>query len=161
VPLTHLSSPDHVAIAWRIDASVDRVWACLTQGEFLGQWLGRTTHGSVAADTEFVVDHGESYLCRSTVTRYDEPTRLAFTWLFPHEPESAVSITLESASDGVDLYLQHEALGALAVSYRDGWCVHLSYLEAAALGDPLPISMFWRLHGTIARLNAPVRAEQR
>jgi hypothetical protein len=44
-------------------------------------------------------------------------------------------------------------LADLTPSYRDGWCAHLSYLEAAALGTPLPASMFWQLHGTIAQLN--------
>ena len=51
-----------------------------------------------------------------------------------------------------DLRLSHSGLGDLAGSYRYGWCVHLSYLEAAALGTPLPSSMFWRLHGTMAQL---------
>lgn len=60
---------------------------------------------------------------------------------------------LEETSGKTDLRLSHSGLGDLAESYRDGWCVHLSYLEAAALGTPLPPSMFWRLHSTMAKLN--------
>ena len=60
---------------------------------------------------------------------------------------------LEESGGITDLRLSHSGLGDLAGSYRDGWCVHLSYLEAAALGTPLPSSMFWRLHGTMAQLN--------
>jgi len=83
-----------------------------------------------------------------------EPGRLDFTWQFPDEPATTVALELD-ASDGVtDLRLSHSALGDLAESYRDGWCVHLSYLEAAALGTPLPRSMFWRLHGTMAQLSS-------
>lgn len=82
-----------------------------------------------------------------------EPSSLGFTWHFPDEPESTVSLELDESDDSTDLRLSHSALGDLAGSYRDGWCVHLSYLEAAALGTPLPPSMFWRLHGTIAHLN--------
>lgn len=66
-----------------------------------------------------------------------------------------VSGAVGAGSEGVTvLGLGHSGLDDLAESYRDGWCVHLTYLEAAALGTPLPRSMFWRLHGTVAQLNA-------
>ena len=83
-----------------------------------------------------------------------EPSRLAFTWHFPDEPESVVALDLEPSATASELRLTHSALGDLVTSYRDGWCVHLSYLEAAALATPLPASMFWQLYGTIAQLNA-------
>ena len=61
---------------------------------------------------------------------------------------------LEESEGVTELRLDHRGLGELADSYRDGWCVHLTYLEAAALGTPLPSSMFWRLHATMAQLSA-------
>ena len=155
MPLLQLSPPDQVDLTWRIDAPVDRVWACLTRSDLLPQWLGRLTDGRVAAGAQFVIDHGEGHLCRSTTTGYVEAKSIAFTWAFPREPQSAVSIALEAGSAGTELRLMHDALGPLTSSYRDGWCVHLSYLEAAALGTPLPPTLFWSLHGTIERLNAP------
>lgn len=48
--------------------------------------------------------------------------------------------------------LVHEGLGVLVPSYRLGWCVHLTFLEAAALGEWLPPSMFWHLHETLTKL---------
>lgn len=85
--------------------------------------------------------------------RLVEHSTLEITWEFPDEPPSAVAVALDEAADGgTGLRLVHRGLGDLAASYRDGWCVHLSYLEAAALGTPLPASMFWRLHATIAQL---------
>lgn len=131
-----------------------RVWQCLTDAGLLAQWLGELVSGAVAAESEFVIDHGEDYCCRSAVVACAEPKRLDFTWHFPDEPASKVAMELEDSSGSTALRLSHTGLGDLAESYRDGWCVHLSYLEAAALGTPLPSSMFWRLHGTMAQLNA-------
>ena len=108
--------------------------------------------GSIEAGSAFVVDHGDDYCCRSTVIACTEPTRLDFTWHFPDEAPSEVALELTECGDGISLRLRHSALGDLAESYRTGWCVHLSYLEAAALGTPLPPSMFWRLHGTMTEL---------
>lgn len=136
-----------------MDVPRARVWQCLTDADLLGQWLGELVSGAVAAEPEFVVNHGDGYCCRSTVVACAEPRRLDFTWHFPDEPTSQVGLELEESVGITDLRLSHIGLGDLAASYRDGWCVHLSYLEAAALGTPLPPSMFWRLHGTMAQLS--------
>ncbi len=125
----------------------------MTDADLLSQWLGELVSGAIEADSDFEVHHGDNYCCRSTVKTCAEPGRLDFTWQFPDEPASTVALEL-AESDGItDLRLSHRALGDLAESYRDGWCVHLTYLEASALGTPLPPSMFWRLHGTMAQLN--------
>jgi uncharacterized protein YndB with AHSA1/START domain len=125
----------------------------LTDPDLLSQWLGELVSGAVAAESEFVVDHGGDCRCRSTVVACHESQTLAFTWDFPDEPVSTVGIELDESGGTTELQLRHSGLGDLAGSYLDGWCVHLSYLEAAALGTPLPRSMFWRLHGTVAQLN--------
>lgn len=81
-----------------------------------------------------------------------EGSRLEFGWEFPDEPPSRVAMGLDE-SDGVStLRLRHSNLGDLADSYRVGWCVHVTYLEAAALGTPLPPSMFWPIHATMEKL---------
>ena len=125
----------------------------MTDADLLGQWLGELVSGAVEAESDFVVNHGDDYCCRSTVVTCAEPGRLDFTWHFPDEPASKVALELDGSEGVTDVRLSHSGLGDLAESYRDGWCVHLSYLEAAALGTPLPPSMFWRLHGTMAQLN--------
>jgi uncharacterized protein YndB with AHSA1/START domain len=154
VPLIHLDESIDVSLTWRVDVPRARVWRCLSEADLLGQWLGELVSGAVGTDGEFVVDHGDGYCCRSTVLVCAEPSRLVFTWHFPDESASEVGIELEESAGSTVLRLDHRGLGDLAESYRDGWCVHLSYLEAAALGTPLPTSMFWRLHGTVAQLNA-------
>lgn len=153
VPLLQMDASTNVNLTWRVDASRARVWDCITNPDLLSLWLGEVVDGAVGAGSDFVVDHGGNYCCRSSVLTYTEPSRLAFTWHFPDEPESEVALELEGSANATELRLTHGALGDLASSYRDGWCVHLSYLEGAALGAPLPPSMFWRLHGTIAQLN--------
>lgn len=153
VPLSHLGESVDVSLTWRIEVPRARVWQCLTDPDLLIQWLGALVTGEVSAESEFVVDHGDDYCCRSTVTTCAEPTRLEFTWHFPDEPPSKVAFGLDESEGTTTLRLSHSSLGDLADSYRDGWCVHLSYLEAAALGTPLPLSMFWQLHGTVAQLN--------
>jgi uncharacterized protein YndB with AHSA1/START domain len=153
VPLIHIDESVDVSLTWCIEVPRARVWQYLTDADLLSQWLGELVSGSVEAGSDFEVDHGDAYCCRSTVLACAEPSRLGFTWHFPDEPASQVAVELDESSGITDLRLTHSALGDLAKSYRDGWCVHLSYLEAACLGTPLPRSMFWRLHGTMAQLN--------
>jgi uncharacterized protein YndB with AHSA1/START domain len=154
VPLTQINESADVGITWRLDVPRARVWECLTGADLLSQWLGTLVSGAVEAESEFVVDHGDGCCCRSTVVACAAPSRLDFSWHFPDEPPSQVAVDLEESGGGTDLRLIHSSLGDLAESYRDGWCVHLSYLEAAALGAPLPPAMFWRLHATVVQLRS-------
>ncbi|HEY6935281.1 MAG TPA: SRPBCC domain-containing protein [Marmoricola sp.] len=154
MPLIRIDESVDVSLTWRIEVPRARAWQCLTEAGLLAQWLGELVSGAVGPESDFVIDHGDDCCCRSTVVTCAEPSRLDFSWHFPEEPASRVSIELEESKGITELRLDHGGLGDLAESYRDGWCVHLSYLEAAALGSPLPRAMFWRLHGTVAQLNA-------
>lgn len=153
VPLLQIDESTDLSLNWRIEAPRARVWECITDADLLSQWLGELVSGSVEAESNFVINHGDDYCCRSTVVAWVEPCKLDFTWHFPDEPPSKVALELKESGAITDLRLSQTALGDLVESYRAGWCVHLSYLEAAALGTPLPPSMFWRLHGTVAQLN--------
>lgn len=154
MPLRQLDASTELILRWRMDVAPDRLWEFLTEPGLLAQWLGRLVAGGVTADSDFVVDHGDGYCCRSRVLVHEEPHRLAFTWHFPDEPPSEIARDLVGAGEAAtDLRLTHRGLGDLTASYRDGWCVHLTYLEAAAPGTPLPASMFWQLHATVAALH--------
>jgi uncharacterized protein YndB with AHSA1/START domain len=96
-------------LAWRIEAPRIRVWDCITDADLLRQWLGDLVSGSVKAESSFVVNHGDDYCCRSTVTAWDEPCRLDFTWHFPDEPASKVALELEESGGTTDLRLSHSA----------------------------------------------------
>lgn len=153
MPLIQIDETNDVSLTWRIEVPRARVWQCLTDTDLVRQWLGEVISGQVETGSDFAVDHGDGYVCRSTVVARAEPSRLDFTWHFPDEPRSEVGVELEESGSHTDFRLRHRDLGDLKKSYRDGWCVHLSYLEAAALGTPLPPSMFWRLHGTVSQLS--------
>lgn len=48
--------------------------------------------------------------------------------------------------------LAHHGLGDLVGSYGPGWITHLTFLEAAVVGAPIPTSHFWKLHATFQSL---------
>lgn len=152
MPLVRIHEAADVRLDWRIDAPRAQVWQCITDPVLLSQWLGVLVEGSIEAGSAFVLDHGDEYYCRSAVLSYAEPHKLDFSWHFAQEPPSRVAFDLEESQRTTELRLHHSALGDLADPYVDGWCVHLSFLEASALGTPLPASMFWHLHGTMAHL---------
>lgn len=138
-------------LAWSIDAPVATAWEGLTAPSALERWLGRVVAGDVAAGASFVVDHGEGYLCESTVTSRVLERELAYSWTFPEEPPTQVSWTLRADGEATVLLLAHRNLGELTDSYRPGWMAHLTFLEAWCLGGPLPERMFWPLHSTFVR----------
>lgn len=141
-------------LEWSINAPIARIWGVLTESSHLSQWLGTLVHGAVSSESSFVVDHGESYNCDSTVVEWQTERALGYSWKFPDEPVTDVSWRLSSIDVGTKLTLTHSGLSELLESYRDGWLVHLTYLEACALGTPLPTTMFWNLHSAFSYLNA-------
>jgi uncharacterized protein YndB with AHSA1/START domain len=142
-------------MSWAIDAPSARIWETLTAPSELPHWLGKVVGGAVSPGSSFVIDHGDGYVCESVVAEYSLYRTLAYSWKFPDEPRSDVSWTLSPGDSGVAIHLAHTGLRALVPAYRDGWMAHLTFLEASALWTPLPVSMFWQLHATIAHLNAP------
>jgi len=140
---------------WQIDAPASVVSECLTSSSRLPHWLGQIVECEVRPRSSFVVDHGEGYLCRSTVRECEPPHRLCYSWEFPDEHATEVAWRLTaSAEDRTTVSLAHSGLAELVESYRDGWLTHLTFLEAAAIGTPLPPEMFWHLHATVARLTS-------
>ena len=143
-----------VSLAWSLEALPERVWSAWTDPALLPQWLGAAVECDIRAGGLLVVDHGEDTLSRSEILDAAAPHRLQLTWEFPEEAPSRLSITLESVDDRTQLQLVHSQLGSLEKSYEVGWMTHLTFLEAAVAGDPLPISQFWKLHDTFRALTA-------
>ncbi|GAB3519113.1 SRPBCC domain-containing protein [Arthrobacter monumenti] len=153
MPLIAVTSDDDtLVLSWRVACELDKTWAAITDPGLAAQWLGTVIDGDLGTADHVVIDHGDGYLCRSTLIHRDPPQTVEFTWDFPDEPASVVRISLEAEEGATRLHLVHRGLGELVPSYRVGWCVHLTYLEAAALGEPLPPAMFWNLHDTLAKL---------
>lgn len=156
MPLVSTQITDaRLCLSWAIDAPVATAWEGLTAPSALERWLGRLVAGELAAGRSFVIDHGEGYRCESTVTSRVPERELAYSWRFPDEPLTEVSWTLRGDGEATALLLTHRDLGDLADSYRAGWMVHLTFLEAWCLGSPLPERIFWPLHSTFVRLASP------
>lgn len=155
MPLTLLQTDESLlSLEWLVTASTARVWGQLTEPSYLEQWLGELVHGAVSSGASFIVDHGDGYQCSSSVVDCEVERTLRYSWKFPDEPATEVSWSLSSFDDGTKLRLTHSGLSKLLGSYRDGWLVHLTFLEASALGAPLPSTMFWNLYSTFAHINA-------
>lgn len=153
MPLLHRTDQAvTLRIGWRIDVDIDEVWTCLTDAARLPQWLGTPVVHELEQGGRLVVDHGDGYRCTSRITALEPGTHLAMTWQFPDEPATAIAISLVEAGTGCVVELVHSDLGALLGSYTAGWLVHLTYLEAAAAGTPLPTGQFWNLHATTSVL---------
>lgn len=154
MPLAELTvAPSRLRVDWTFQSGPRVVWAHLTDPDTLHEWLGRPAVCELLPGGRVVVDHGDSYLCTSTVLEVEAGSHLAITWQFPDEPESALDVWLEAADDGTRLQLKHTGLGELTTSYAPGWLTHLTYLEASLDGKPLPGSQFWNLYATLAKLH--------
>ena len=151
--LREIAGNDHtLVLTWQVACDLGKTWAALTDPGSVAQWLGTVIEGDLGTADHVVIDHGDGYLCRSALRHRDRPRAIEFTWSFPDEPTSTVKITLEEVEDETTVRLVHEGLGPLLPSYRVGWCVHLTYLEAVVMGQPLPPAMFWKLHETLTKL---------
>ncbi|UZF94646.1 SRPBCC family protein [Bosea sp. NBC_00550] len=142
---------------------VERVWAYITESEKRGRWLasgpfdlrvgGRTQmlfkHSQItdeAPPEAYREMHENGWPSTGTITRYEPPRLIAFTWGGGDEPESEVEFALSPQGDKVLLVLTHRKLGSKAemTSVSGGWHMHLGLLEDLLTGSPR--RGFWSRH---------------
>lgn len=153
MPLSTVTTDEGtLVVTWSLPVPADAVWAAFTDSALMSQWLGEAVEGDVTEGGKLVVDHGDGYLCTSSVTETVQPHRLAMSWQFPDEPRSHVAFDLQPSDDGTAMGLTHQDLGELVDSYAPGWLTHLTFLEAAVAGAPITATHFWTLHGTFESL---------
>lgn len=134
------TAPDAVRLQRRLPGPIDRVWAYLTDGELRRTWLAA---GPMApqAGSEFELvwrndeltdppgarpeGFGEEHRMRSTVTVFDPPRTLAFTW-----GGGEVRFELESQGEDVLLTLTHTGISdhRNLLMVGAGWHAHLDIL---------------------------------
>lgn len=111
-----------------MSASIDRVWRALTEADELSIWLDQTSlqpgaGGSVKIDFEDGPVHG-------TVTVWDPPHVLEYTWLIEGESTSAVRFELLTTGGATRLILAHTMLpNTMGTGYAAGWHAHLDRLD--------------------------------
>ena len=120
---------------------IERVWAYLTEPQFLRTWLAESTMdlrvgGAVALhfDTDEVPERANAgAIDQGIITRYEPPYALAYTWQkAPNGPvTSHVTFELECVGDQVRLVLTHSRLLPTSLaSFGAGWHTHLTVLQA-------------------------------
>ena len=117
----------------------DAVWHALTSSDALHRWFMATTLEPRAGGAA-TFDAGEGPTA-GTVTAWDPPRALGYTWPFPEGGDAQVSWTLEPHDDGraTRLVLVHSALPAdWAAGYGGGWHAYLDRLGAHLTGDEPP-----------------------
>lgn len=149
-----LSDPMTLTIQRVLPGPAERIWSYLTDSDLRARWLAAGEMRPEAGSAfEFVWRNneltdppgdrpegfGDEHRMASTVTEFDPPRRLAFTW----DESGDVSIDLEPRGDRVLLTLTHRRLPrrSMLVGVGAGWHAHLDILDALASGEtPAP---FW------------------
>lgn len=112
----------------RLDASIDDVWAALTEPERLARWLAPASFGGGCVRIDFGGD-----VVTGSVLASEPPHLLEYEWRFPGETESIVRIELLADEEATLLVLEHRRLGVdQAAGYAAGWHAHLDRLADAA-----------------------------
>lgn len=161
-----LQAADAVRFERVLPGPIERVWAYLTESEKRRRWLAagememrlggsvelhfRHSELSPAAEPtpeRYRGQDGASF--RGTVTRFDPPHVLSYTWAGEPGEDSEVTFELTPRGDGVLLVLTHRRLvdRAMLLSVAGGWHVHLDILADVIAGaEPRP---FWSAHAAV------------
>lgn len=149
-----LAAADTVRIERLLPGPIERVWKYLTDGDLRRQWLAAGEMAPQAgANFELVWRNDEltdppgarpdgfdeEHRMQSTITAFEPPHRLAFTWSGSGE----VSFELEPKGDEVLLTVIHRQLRdrSTMLMVGAGWHMHLDILVARVSGaKPAP---FW------------------
>ena len=128
-----------VAFERVIGHSPDVVWEALTSSRSLDRWfMTASLEPRVGGVASFDAGEGST---TGTVTAWDPPRALAYSWPFPQGGDAHVAWTLEARDGGAAtlLRLVHTALPAdWAAGYGGGWHAYLDRLAAHLAGDEPP-----------------------
>lgn len=89
---------DQVAQEIVIDAPIERVWAVLTESEYVGQWFGDGTPAPVDLRPGGIIrlDHGDHGVFPTKIVALDPPRALSYRWAsgFPGAEADEANSTL-------------------------------------------------------------------
>jgi uncharacterized protein YndB with AHSA1/START domain len=157
-------SPTEVRFQRLLPGPIETVWAYLTDSKKRGEWFAsgpldpriggnitlRFKHSDLSPHKapppeRFKDMDARGYEGAGTITAWDPPRRLAYTW----DPSSEVVFELEPRGDKVLLTLTHRKLANRdeMVGVSGGWHAHLAVLVEKAYGRVPPA--FWDLWRSI------------
>lgn len=145
---------------------IERVWAYLTEADKRATWFcGGETQGREGGHIALFFKHSlitaeappeshrkmneEGAMMGGTITAYDPPRRLAFTWAGMGDPDSDVEFQLAEEGEKVRLVLTHRRLATAErmANVSSGWHLHLGLLEDQ-LSGAAPRG-FWSRHESL------------
>lgn len=156
--------PTTLRFTRQLPASVETVWAFLTESEKRGRWLAtgdmelregggvtlRFVHADLSSVTEPTPAPYQAYengvTTHGVITRCEPPRLLAFTWGGSKGEPSEVMFELSPEGEGTRLVLTHRKLNSRddMIDVAGGWHTHLDVLSARLEGRaPGP---FWSAH---------------
>lgn len=144
---------------------IERVWDYLTDSDKRGKWLASGKMDSrVGGTVELIFKHdnlskhpdpipdkykdfGEVSTMQGTITNYDPPHLLSYTWGEASGTDSEVTFELTEEADKVRLVLTHRKIGddpEQLIGIAAGWHTHLNILTNRLEGvEP---KGFWSVH---------------
>jgi uncharacterized protein YndB with AHSA1/START domain len=136
-------SDGDIEFNWTVPGRLDRVWKAITDPDAVSRWLSCpvTLEPRVGGRVAFDWDD-EAGSAKGTVTRFEQPDALGYTWGGSHwREESQVLWQLEAGDDGeVVLRLDHSGLTGPEAEVRElaaGWHDFLNAL-LEELGEKRP-----------------------
>jgi len=159
-----VTAPDTVRIERLLPGPIERVWDYLTESELRGQWFASgELEPRVGGRIELLFRHAtlsenddppppkyeqfrEEAHMQGTITQFDPPRTLAYTWGESPMEDSHVRFELSEQGDKVRLVVTHTRLGSREqmLSVTAGWHTHLDILRSR-LSNRAPEG-FWRMH---------------
>ncbi|RNF85099.1 SRPBCC family protein [Montanilutibacter psychrotolerans] len=150
-----LTAPDTVRFERLLPGPIERVWAYLTDSDLRRRWLAAGDMQAQAGTPFELVwrndeltdppgtrpeGFGQEHRMQSTITVFEPPHRLAFTW----NGSGDVSIDLQPQGDEVRLTLIHRQLPDRSTMRKvgAGWHTHLDLLVARVSGESV-VEPFW------------------
>lgn len=151
---------DGLRLSRLLPGPIDRVWTYLTDSRKRATWLaagefdlrlgGRIelqfdNDSLTPGDPPPAKSGGRKPSFTGTITRYEPPHVLAFTWNGWQEP-TEVTFELQPCDGDVQLTITHVHLvdRGLRIGVAGGWDTHVRILEARLRGDDPP--PFWPTH---------------
>jgi uncharacterized protein YndB with AHSA1/START domain len=150
-----------------LPASIETVWAYLTDSDKRGTWLARGEMDlRLGGKVEHVFDHAtlsptpeevpERYkqhcgttVLLGTITRIDPPRLLAYTWAEGEAPDSEVTFELTAKGDMTELVITHRRLPDrdTITGVASGWHAHVAIMITVLEGQaPAP---FWSIYAPL------------
>jgi uncharacterized protein YndB with AHSA1/START domain len=161
------TGPEVVRLERDLPGPVERVWAYLVDPEKRKLWFAdgpmelreggavhliwrnsQLTPNDVPPPEQYAKHGGESR-ASGTMTAYDPPHRISFTWAHPGDPETEATFELEPNGDRVTMVVTHRRLvtDGLVLGVSAGWHSHLAILEAKLAEREPP--KFWAMLGKL------------